>query len=384
MKSKLINDANRDQGWARLEISFGETEAKRPAEDETFTFSVQKIPEQTFLQPAGGERWPSGGAEHFLSPDGQSWDGQTLVLELGPDFTSALAQVPCRLALKGSRGTEFSQIRVDTTAIKLPPADYKIVIDPQKLAEEERLRREAEEQQRRAEEERARQEEEQSEAEYDSPPDEFNSFQDPEDSEYGEYDEADPNQPSSSRKWLIAALVLLILALAGGLVWYFSDQLKLPSIGSFFGSELKPPPINLPPETPAIELSTDSSPAPAASADPKAEVQGLFRRGAAYAEMEAALARYDAQAGAEDAVFLLAMELAPVKPEYRTRLGSFFDPSDPRPSGSIVKNALTAYDEYEAAKKAGDAGAAAAQARLLQWAKDNAATDASAADLLNR
>jgi|GEM_PF-4580673 len=372
MKAKLKNDPGKERGWARLELMFDEADSARPAEAEKFTISVQKIPEQTFLQPVGGDRWPRGGAERYLEPDHQSWDGRALVLELGPDFTSALAKVPCCVSLKGSQGATFSKIRVDTMAIDMPPADYKITIDPQKLAEEERKKLEAEEQRKR-EEERLRQEEEQKAAELARRQAEL---------ERAEPETDEPEEEKSSKKWLIWLIVFLILALAGGLIWYFRP--KVPESFNPPAPVTDQTPSDESAEPPAAETPAPSISITAGSGDAKVEVQNLFRRGAPYTELEEAYAKYDGQEGAEDAVFLLAMELANVKPQYRSRLGAFFDPSDPRPSGSITKNATTAFDEYETAKKAGDAEAAAAQARLLEWARDNAASDPSAADLLNR
>lgn len=372
MKAKLKNDPARERGWARLELTFDQAETPRPAAEENFTLSVQKIPEQSFLQPPGGDRWPRGGAERYLEPDAQSWDGRTLALELGPDFTSAMAKTPCCVSLKGSRGAAFSKIRVDTLAIDLPPADYKITIDPQKLAEEERKKLAAEEERKR-EEERLRQEEEQRQAELAR-----------QQAESAKAEAGEPEVGKSSQKWLIVLIAVLLLALAGGLAWYFLIRPKAPEPVVEPAPVTEARPGDEPVEPPAAETPAPNVSINAGSGEAKIEVQNLFRRGAPYAELEEALAKYDGQEGAEDAVFLLALELAPVKPEYRSRLAAFFDPSDPRPAGSITKNAATAYDEYEAAKKAGDAGAAAAQARLLGWARANAATEPSAADLLNR
>lgn len=380
MKAKLTNDANKDKGWARLELVFSEDDSPRPGEGESFTLAVQRFPEQSFLQAPGGDRWPRGGAENYLPPDGQEWDGQTLVLELGPNFTSALAKVPCMFSLKGSQGSAFNKIRVDTNKIDLPPQDYDIVIDPKKMEEDRRRQREEEERLRQEEEKRLREEELlwELEAAESLPPAEIPVAPPGAVTEVLAEPDSD-GAKKSSKTGLIIAVVVLILALAGGgAAWYF---LK---VGA--GTESEPSTDGA--QTAGTESTGQSNGRPeggeVSSQDPKAAVQELFRRGAPFSELEEALAKYDGQEGAEDAVFLLVMELAPVKPEYRTRLAAFFDPSDPRPAGSIVKNAVTAYDEYEAAKMAGDVPAAEAQARLLQWAKDNAETDASAAELSSR
>jgi len=69
---------------------------------------------------------------------------------------------------------------------------------------------------------------------------------------------------------------------------------------------------------------------------------------------------------------MLAKALAPRAPEYRVRYAAFMDPTDTRPAGSIKKDPLAAYEEYESARSAGAPEAAAALDRLLKWAEENA------------
>jgi len=119
-------------------------------------------------------------------------------------------------------------------------------------------------------------------------------------------------------------------------------------------------------------------------APPLDEVRDLFRRGGEQTEMQALMDRLDGKAGAEDAVFLLARELAPYSPKTRSRYAAFLDPADTRPAGTIKKNPEAAYDEYELAKKGGDESAAEAQARLVKWAKEHSESDPEAARFWER
>jgi hypothetical protein len=64
-------------------------------------------------------------------------------------------------------------------------------------------------------------------------------------------------------------------------------------------------------------------------------------------------------------------KLAPSSPERRARFAAFYDPLDKRPSGTVTKNAKFAFDEYEAAGKAGYKEAEAKQEALLDWAEAN-------------
>ncbi len=367
MKARLVNDSGRSPGWSRLELVFDNYEPRRPSDGETFTVAVQRLPEQSYLQAPGGDRWPRGGAEHYLKADSQTWDGRMLLLELGPDFTSALAQVPCLFTLKGSLGTTFERIRVDTKILKALPADHKIVIDPDTLKQRQ------EEEARVIElEKEARQR-----AKMDAERLENTPLAEPV-LPIAPPEETGQKEPVKKQyKFLILAFVLLFIALMALAVYFLMNRDE--GATEKYTQEAN--------EQETAEIAPPSGAEPSsqgAASGPKAEVAELFRRNASYQELENALARLEGQEGAEDAVFLLLTELAPLKPALQSRLAAFFDPSDPRPSGSIIKNALTAYDEYEAAKQAGDAEAAAAQARLLKWAEGNAASDPAASELLNR
>jgi hypothetical protein len=89
-------------------------------------------------------------------------------------------------------------------------------------------------------------------------------------------------------------------------------------------------------------------------AQPMKEVEDLLKRAAAagrlpLAECEVLLERLEITPGGEDALFLLVRRMAKDDKSRRVRFGAFFDPLDRRPSGSVVKNAQYAYDEYMAA-----------------------------------
>lgn len=385
MKTSLVNDPVKGRGWARMELVFEDNESPRPREGEIFGLAVQRLPEEIFLQPAGGDRWPRNGSRCYLRPDGQSWDGRSLVLELGPDFTSAFAKVLCAFFLEGSMNTAIDNIAANTRKIDLPsPGGGGSAPGGRMDAEagaglwaedsapggrmnglESPVPGSAEAEEPAVENESGPGLEETSEAGGD--------IDILKESESGPADQLPPGRAGSAR-WLlvILAVIVLILALAGAAwFWFNKKQAETPEPGG---------------EAPAVAgIPPGAGTAPAVDeADPKTDVHNLFRRSASREDLEKALAEYDGQPGAEDAVFLLLLELAPVKASYRTRLAAFFDPSDSRPSGTIVKDPLSAYDEYERARQAGDPEAEAALKRLKAWAEERAETDETAAELLKR
>jgi hypothetical protein len=156
---------------------------------------------------------------------------------------------------------------------------------------------------------------------------------------------------------LIPVVVLALLLLLGlGAFFYLRDRNKQ-------GGEGQPAP------TVAVKPAIGGKSGPKPSATPVDEARNLLRGGATEADLAAAVDRLDGQPGAEDAVFLLLRKLAPTSPRHRLRFAAFYDPLDGRPSGSVAKNAKYAFDEYEAARKAGERGAVAKQEALLDWAE---------------
>ena len=375
MKAELINLPGRERGWAQLVLHFGDGESPAPQAGEKFTLTVRKFPEETFLQPPGapgGDRWPAGGSECWLSPNEEAWDGRALRLTLGPDFTGAIGHGLRVFHLRGSGGSDFPNLRLPTNGLALPlksgtgvsigvprpqappavggdggsgrslPAEEPKPADP-------------------------------------APPESLPVETPPPAPEEKPAVEPAPPAPeptppapaagkSGGNSLLIVVLLLLLLALSAAATWYFLLREK---------PEPTPPaetPQAQEPQTPPPDQA-ETPEAPAAEAappNPLEEARRLLREGSPTETLAKALSEYDGQSGAEDAAFLLAKALASRGAEYRTRYGAFFDPSDERPSGSIAKNALTAYQEYEQAAKNGDQKAAAARDRLLRWAEKEA------------
>jgi len=112
---------------------------------------------------------------------------------------------------------------------------------------------------------------------------------------------------------------------------------------------------------------------------PLLEARRLITEKAEIQVLEAALERFEALAGAEDAVFILVRFLAPHAVKHQLRYASFYDPTDTRPTGSVVKNGSIAFAEYTLAIKAGEEKALEAQRKILEWARNN--SDSGRADV---
>lgn len=337
MKTEISNNRELGPGYARLKLTFGTDDRQRPGPEDEFLVAVEEFPSRVFLQPPGQDRWPEKGGECFHQPDAQSWDGDFLILDLGPSFTEAFRSKLHAFHVK-SPAITLSNLRLSTAHITRPLASgdginlglqKKPEPIPEPPPEEEYIEEE--------------------------PP--LEEVPLPETKPLPE-ETPPPVRKSSVGKIILIILLILLLGLSVFLGWYFllsdkSEQVETP---------------------PSVTKSEGSTPAEDASkaTTPLAEVQALLRNQASPAELEEALIRLDAQAGAEDAVFLLAETLADSKPEHRTRYGAFFDPADTRPPGSIIKAPQVAYSEYETAKNAGDTEAAQKMDALIEWANANA------------
>ncbi|MDR1545163.1 MAG: hypothetical protein LBU12_00300 [Deltaproteobacteria bacterium] len=139
-------------------------------------------------------------------------------------------------------------------------------------------------------------------------------------------------------------------------------------------------------QTEAQEREREQQPEPSPAS--LAEVDALLRRVAAsgqplpMAECEELLARLENTPGAEDALFLLVRRMSKDESKWHLRLGAFFDPLDPRPSGSAVKNVKYAYDEYVAAGVTTESRARIEA--LVQWLNTPAASRAPGARALKQ
>ncbi|MDR2142050.1 MAG: hypothetical protein LBR11_09730 [Deltaproteobacteria bacterium] len=395
MKATVRNDDDKGRGHALLIIHFTDEDDK-PHKDETFSLAVRSHPSKTFLQPPGaGALWMAG-SETYIPVKAREWDGQDLILELGPYFTNAFVDKIHFFFLKGSF-SNFPSVKAETYKVWKPLRDMNIdlPLPPQVSGFEETPDDST----------KVNRPEPTPSPEDDSlePIDDFTPPPPPPELEPPVPVPATPEQPKPAETpklslekkllpptqpptqpptrppsprgrrlaWPIL-LVLLILAGVGG--WLYYDQKKTP----------EPPATPRLEEPPAAPVKPDEPPPPTQGPLlPLDEARKLLRDKAPEADLLAAVDRFDGIPGAEDAVFLLLRRLAPTSADRQARFAAFFDPLDQRPSGSVQKNAKDAYDEYELAKKAGDQTATARQEALVNWAKAPENKDnAGARDLL--
>ena len=355
MKKEFLNKPGAEAGWALLRLTFEEGDPE-PRPEEKFRLSIEELPSGIFFQPAGPDFWPQEGPERYAEPHAQNFDGRTLTLELGPSVTGTFRSQLYAFHIKGSQGFPFTF----NTSVKdlRRPAPGKIDLEvgagpdptlpPVEPVQPEPVQPEP-----------IQPEPAQPEA---SEPEATESY----------YLDDPPSASKNKRPaWLVPGLVILLLLIFG-----------LAGLGLWLWKRPGRPEPSAPPPPAAAGEEGQAEQAPGWQAQgaapagetplPLEEVRELLRRGAGTAELEAALTRLDQVPGAEDAVFLLAKALATRSPEHRVRYAAFMDPTDTRPAGSIKKDPLAAYEEYESAKSAGAPEAAAALDRLLKWAEENA------------
>jgi hypothetical protein len=353
MKKELLNKPGAEAGWALIRLTFAEGDSP-PRPDENFSLAIQELPSDIFFQPAGPDFWPQGGPECYVPPHAQGFDGQTLTLELGPPVVATFRAHQYAFHIKGSQGFQFT-FRTNIGALRRPvsgnpaltvgagPAPTLPRVQPAQAVPEPVPP-------------------EPSLPEPETPVSEPAPLDDP---PLPPPLEKEPRR-SATRLALWLGLAVLILGLAGLGFWLWKRAGKP-------GPPAPPPPVA------AGQAEQSQTPAPgggpASESTPLEEARELLRRNAGAAELEAALARLEQRPGAEDAVFLLAKALAPSAPRHRVRYAAFMDPTDTRPSGSIKKDPLAAYDEYEQARAAGAPEAAEALERLRLWAEENAEKD---------
>ena len=344
MKKELLDKPGAEAGWAQLRLTFDEDD-QPPKPGEDFRLAIQEMPSEIYFQPAGPDFWPQGGPECYAPPHAQTFDGRTLTLELGPSVTGTFRAQLYAFHIQGSQGFHFTFRTALGSLRRSAPGKTDLAVGagsaptlpPQEPAEP--------------------------------------AEPEPEVSDTAALDPADPEPEAAvdltppPRRWmrpvLAIVLALLILGLAG-LGWWLW---KRPEKHDASPDSAAPAVNGLAEQDPA------KTPDPTSGIPPLEEVRELLQRNAGTAELEAALTRLDQRPGAEDAVFLLAKTLAPRSPEHRVRYAAFMDPTDTRPTGSIKKNPLAAYEEYKSARAAGVPEATAALDRLRQWAEENAEKD---------
>ncbi len=378
MKPQLVNKPGAEPGRALLKLVFKEGETPRPQEGEEFKLAIQEFPATKYFQPAGPDHWPEKGPECYFTIPECIFDGQSLTLELGPAITGTLLANLYRFHLRGSLGSSFmAQLPVNN--LKRPPkidpslkvgAPAQPTLPPEAKPAEKAPPPTAPPP-------------EPAPAEIEPPASPVEPEPKPgapaEGSAGTALDEPLPpplEKESPKKPWwkkvLFIALPILVLLALGGGFWWLKNRESADSAAPVATEDQGAD------TAPALEdqdsAAGETAPPPVApkTLSPLEEVRELFRRGANLAEMETVMERLDGRDGAEDAVFLLARALADHEPKYRLRCAEFLDPTDTRPTGSIRKNPEAAYDEYELARKGGDENAAQAQARLLEWAKEQA------------
>ncbi|MDR1577324.1 MAG: hypothetical protein LBT86_03700 [Deltaproteobacteria bacterium] len=428
MKATLKNDDDKGRGHALLIVHFAEEDEKLHQDEAlgSFFLAVKGHPSGTFLQgPKSEERWTLG-SEEYLPVVAKSWDGTDLILELGPYFTNAFQEKIHSFFLKG-QSSKFAQLKAETYRVWKPPRDMVNIDLPDPNAKFTNKTTEAVTLMNRtaasASSGEARPSVRETPPSPPSPPVAAPPVVVPPAPPVPSAPLVRPPDPAptpaapvvdkKSHKGLKigVGVLLALLLLAGGFIWYYlgndnevkptpeapsqpPDAEKTPEPAQEVPPESAPPapapPESAPPESAPPESappeSTPPEPAPPESAPPSAPsgdlsgkppidaARNLLRTGAANEDLAAAVAKLDGQPGAEDAVFLLLRKLAPTSPESQMRFAAFFDPLDSRPTGSVVKNAKYAYDEYEVAKKAGHNQAAERQKALIKWADANAAS----------
>jgi hypothetical protein len=169
--------------------------------------------------------------------------------------------------------------------------------------------------------------------------------------------EAPPVEKKKGFPWIILILVLLALLLGGGAYYYFK----------VYNKEI-PPVADETPKTP--EKAPEGLPGtPAKPLTASERGQRLLDQGASPEELQAVIPERE---GNEDdaavaVLFAIVREVAKYDPEYRVRLGAFYDPLDDRPS-YVSKNAMTAFEEYTSAEESGATSSKARLDALRAWA----------------
>ena len=374
MKAEITNNHDQGAGYATLKVTFNVDDTQQPGPEDQFLVAVEEYPSRIFLQPPGEDRWPAEAGECYHQPTAQSWDGDELILELGPLFTEAFRSKLHAFHVKGT-SCILSNLRLSTAHIIRPTASSEGInlgLPPKATPTIEEIPIEETPVEDYTVEDYTVEDytvEDYTVEDY--------TVEDYTVKDYTEETAPAPELSSNGNGKLVLIIILILALVIGGgfLLWHFLLKDMLAKTDS------SPPPA-LTETVPAVPAPPEASALP--EIDPLTEARTLLGKQSPQAELEEALTRLDAKEGAEDAVFLLVETMVSIKPEYRTRYASFFDPADPRPSGSIIKDPQMAYDEYEAAKNAGDSEAAAKQSALVEWAKDAASENEEARNFFNR
>ena len=186
------------------------------------------------------------------------------------------------------------------------------------------------------------------------------------------------------RLWmLIGAIILGLLVIFFGGYWVFRGdretvptemgpaETALPRMANLPPKKLTatPPPPAYPPDAPVLE-----------------QARKALRDGIDPAEALAKAKSLPESPERPDAVFLLLEYAADSgNAEAALAVGGFYDPTDDEPSGTIRKNAVTAYEWYQEALDGGQEEAKNRLAKLRQWVEEQAAQGSGEArELLKR
>lgn len=365
MRAIINNDASRGPGHGIIHLEVGDSPL--PSMPQGLAFTLQRSSDGLFLAQNG---WQESHAEH--APDRVQRQDTHLELAVGPHVVDNLDSLdsyrlhlrhtslsPCMLQVEALnysplRGQEGVFIASPLAAQAPPAAPPEPVQEP---------------------------------AEALPLPEEDPSTQGPQTLSM----DAEPAPAAAaSRPWLIPCVALLLLALvgAGAFYWYQQQQPV---------AEQNTPPVEQPaaPQTDAdkdAQKAKESADKAAASspdkATPVAPVPALSQarthlQGSADPAQSLALARslqQQADAGTDtaaqkaDAVFLLVEDAAQKgNAEAMFLLGSYFDPVDKAPKGSIQSDPQQALRWYNQAKSAGQSAVDPALTALRDWAEKAAA-----------
>jgi len=369
-----------DETWVSITVTFDSPEDEKPKIGETFKISIKQASYDKYYQADRENHWPEKeNSESFFEPANQKFDNNVLTIGISPDIISNCPHKMYHLHIKGQSSSTKVQLIFDpkqgfshplknTASVGSVP-QKPITVNNEPSADSNPLE--------------------------DIPP-------------------AKPAQTIPEKKVFpfkklilrvlsIVAILAVILAMAwvGVKTWpmvlakfknlsppaselsktedtpktdapFKTDEPDIPFESNDF---LKTDESSVPSERENIfktdqPAETSKTPTPPVALKPKApleEARELIRENNNQEAMEQAFNRLDNTPGAEDAVFLLAKVLAGRKPQYRMRYAAFMDPADDRPSGSIKKDPLAAYAEYQTAEKNGVPEAGKAMERLRSW-----------------
>lgn len=388
MRISYENDPSRGPGHGLLRC------AEETFPEATYTLALERGSDRRFLGATG---W--GAPKTFLKPEGQRLEGGELVLLLGPAVVDRLdAQERYRAHVQPEGGaTLMAQLAVRSVAYSPegagggmataepappPPEPGPTAMEPDAAAN---LLEEAE----------TGSEEEMAIPEDMLEPGPHGPI-DPEADDASVFARPDEKKKGGGGLLFLVIGLLLLLALGGAAAWYFLNQKKpatpppeAPPVEQPAPPQPEPPPPPPPeepkPQPPQPEPPPAPAPPPALSADErvKAFFSGPDRSPAGATQLARELPKESP--ADQDAVYRLWSYAADKgEPGALMDYAACLDPAKPQ-WGSIGKDALAAWENYEKAKTGNPAAAEEAQQNLKVWLEREAASgNEEARDWLRR